>query len=268
MNTQTRKELVQFFGFTFVFAWLFWLPGVLAYLGIIDAPAGLLKLLELVGALGPAVIALILTGRQAGKPGLKQMMVSSFNVKAHWKFWIGAVLMLLALHAAARFVLTLIASAPPPSPTPYATIPMFILMFLVGGGLDEEIGWRGYSLDRLQTKYSALNASLLLVVVWIVWHLPLFFYGGTNQSLIPFWLWLLPVIPLGVMLTWVYNNTKTIFAAAMFHTTGNFAHELFRVMPTDTHPELTGVIILTGFYYAAAIVIVIIYGASTLRRNK
>ena len=268
MNNQTRKELVQYFGFTFVFAWLFWLPSTLTYLGVINAPAGLLGLLKLVGAVGPAVIALILTGRQAGKPGLKQMMVSSFNVKAHWKFWIGAVLLLLGLHAASRFVLTLISSAPPPSPSPLATIPMFIVMFLIGGGLGEEIGWRGYSLDRLQTKYNALNASLLLVVVWIVWHLPLFFYGDTSQSLIPFRLFILSVIPLGVMLTWVYNNTKTIFAAAMFHTVGNFAHELFLVRPIETHPELTGFIILTGFYYAAAIVIVVIYGAKTLRRHK
>jgi len=69
------------------------------------------------------------------------------------------------------------------------------------------------------------------------------------------------------MLTWVYNNTKTIFAAAMFHTVGNLAHELFRVIPTEDNPDLTGFVIFTLFYYAAAIVIVVIYGAKTLRRG-
>jgi hypothetical protein len=61
MNDNTRKELVQFFIITFIFSWLFWLPGVLAYFGVIDAPAGLLKVLEVAGAIGPAVVALILS---------------------------------------------------------------------------------------------------------------------------------------------------------------------------------------------------------------
>jgi len=180
-----NQNLSQFFGFTFVFSWLLWLPGVLTYFGIMDVPAELLKPLELAGAIGPAVIALILTGRQAGKIGLKQMIVSSFNVKARWKFWLGAAAMLLAIHAASRFVLTLVSPSTPQSTlpaSPVAIIALFIIMFLVGGGLGEEIGWRGYALDRLQEKHSALNASLLLSAVWIMWHLPLFFFTAAPTS--------------------------------------------------------------------------------------
>lgn len=271
METETRKQLIQFFIITFIFSWLFWLPGVLAYFGVIDAPVGLLKLLELVGAIGPAVVALILSRRLAGKEGLRALLRSAFDVKAGWKFWAGASLMLLCLHGASWLVLTLVSSDLPTSPSgapPLALIPYAILIFLVGGGLGEEIGWRGYALDRLQTKYSALAASLLLVVFWIVWHLPLFFYGGTNQSLIPFWLWLIPVVALGVMMTWIYNNTGTVFSAALFHTVGNLAYEIFPVMPTEATPGLTGFVIITVFYVAAAIVIVAVYGAKNLRRDN
>jgi membrane protease YdiL (CAAX protease family) len=266
-----RKELAQFFIIAFLVSWLLWLPGVLTYFGVIAAPAGLLSILELVGGCGPAIAALILIRRQAGGEGVRAMLRSAVNVKAVWRFWVGAVLMLLCLHAASRLVLSLVSTDLPQSEmitSPVAILPLFVVMFLVGGGLGEEIGWRGYALDRLQVRNSALVASLLLAAVWIVWHLPLFYYGGTNQSLIPFWLFVVPVVALAVILTWVYNNTKTVFAAAIFHTVGNMAHEIFRVVPTESSPALTGYLIFTGFYVAAAVVIVLVYGAKNLRRAR
>lgn len=265
MQTQTRKELFQFFGITFAFSWLVWLPSIV--IPNFPIPG---KGLELIGALGPAVAALYLTWRTEGNAGLKRIIANAFGAKCTWSFLFWASMMLLGLHAAARVFYGFFTTNLPASEmltSPIALIPLFIVMFLLGGGLDEEIGWRGYALDRLQTTYSALVASLLLGVIWIVWHLPVFFLQGTNQSFIPFWLFTLSVIPLGVMMTWVYNNTnKSIFAAAFFHTVGNLAHELFRVMPTESSPALTGFVIMTVLYYLAAIVVTVVFGAKTLRK--
>ena len=46
----------------------------------------------------------------------------------------------------------------------------------------EELGWRGYVLDRLQATRSALTATLILGVVWSLWHLPLFFIPDSFQA--------------------------------------------------------------------------------------
>jgi hypothetical protein len=143
--------------------------------------------------------------------------------------------------------------------SPVEFIPLFVIMLLAGGGLNEEIGWRGYALDRFQNRFSPLTASLLLSILWILWHLPVFFLPGTNQSQVPFWLFSLAVIPLGVMMTWVYNNSgKSIFAAAFFHTIGNLSHELFRIMPIETNSALTGFVILTVLYFIAAVAVVVL----------
>ena len=41
------------------------------------------------------------------------------------------------------------------------------------GGGQEEPGWRGFALDRLVARHSPIRATLLLGVVWGLWHLPL-----------------------------------------------------------------------------------------------
>jgi membrane protease YdiL (CAAX protease family) len=266
MNTTTRKQLVQFFVITFAFAWLIWLPGVL----IPNFPISG-KALEVLGALSPMLAALYLTARTEGKPGLKRIFASSFGAKCNWKFLGGATLMLLVVHALSRLVYSRFTDNLPQSDmltSPFGLLPLFIIIFLLGGGLNEEIGWRGYALGRLQSRYSALAASLFLGVFWIIWHLPVFFLPSTNQSLIPFWLFTLSVIPMGVMMTWVYNNTnQSIFAAAFFHTIGNLAHELFCIRPTADSPALTGFVIMTVLYYLATIIIVAVHGAKKLRRE-
>ncbi|WP_256253107.1 CPBP family intramembrane glutamic endopeptidase [Paenibacillus sp. UNC496MF] len=56
---------------------------------------------------------------------------------------------------------------------------MFLLGSLLGGPFGEEPGWRGYALPKLQEKYRILGASLILGVLWTMWHLPFFFIQGT-----------------------------------------------------------------------------------------
>lgn len=55
-----------------------------------------------------------------------------------------------------------------------------VLFFLVV--LGEEVGWRGYALPRLQQRHGALVASLILELVWAVWHLPAFWVSGIFKT--------------------------------------------------------------------------------------
>jgi hypothetical protein len=57
-----------------------------------------------------------------------------------------------------------------------------IIFWLLFGPVPEEPGWRGYALDGLQARRNALSASLIVGVVWSLWHLPLFFIEGTWQA--------------------------------------------------------------------------------------
>ena len=60
-------------------------------------------------------------------------------------------------------------------------IPYFILMMVIGGG-QEEFGWRGYAQEPLQEKIGVIPASLVIGVIWGIWHLPLWFMAGDLHS--------------------------------------------------------------------------------------
>jgi membrane protease YdiL (CAAX protease family) len=124
---------------------------------------------------------------------------------------------------------------PQPRPELGSISAVFGLLFFTFwfGPLPEEIGWRGFALDRLQIRMSALRASLVLGLVWSLWHVPLFFVPGSFQAdLGPgsprFWIFLAGLIPLSVLMTWVYNNaSRSTLSAVLMHFSGNLCGALF-----------------------------------------
>jgi membrane protease YdiL (CAAX protease family) len=124
-----------------------------------------------------------------------------------------------------------------------------IVTGILTGPLSEELGWRGYALDRLQTQRSPLISSLILALFWWAWHLPLFFIKGTTQykwgfGTSNFWYFMITIIPLTLILTWVYNHTnRSILAAVLLHFMYNFTLGL--VFPLSENVNLLHVILLS-----------------------
>ena len=107
---------------------------------------------------------------------------------------------------------------------PLAPLPLllsFPLIQIFGGPLFEEGGWRGFALPRLQRLHGPLVGSLILGVLWALWHLPLFWITvwGTPPTVLNMVLYLATVIFMTMVYTWVFNNTKgSILIAILLHT--------------------------------------------------
>jgi uncharacterized protein len=131
----------------------------------------------------------------------------------------------------------------------------------------EELGWRGYVLDRLQEKHNALISSLILGIVWSAWHLPTFFIRDSYQASLgigtpAFWLFFAGIIPLTFIFTWIYNDTnRSTLAVILFHAIVNFTGELFTL--TERADNLT-----IALWFAAAIGVTTIWGGKTMIREK
>ena len=150
---------------------------------------------------------------------------------------------------------------------PLSIIPT-LLFWLIFGPLPEEPGWRGYALDGLQVRHSALFSSLAVGFIWSLWHLPLFFIQGTWQSEVVglgtqwFWLLMLSMVFESVIYTWIVNNTnRSILIVILYHFMTNSFGQLLALSP---RAEVFNFILLI----VATIVILLIWGPQTLRRPE
>jgi membrane protease YdiL (CAAX protease family) len=143
-----------------------------------------------------------------------------------------------------------------------------LVFWLLFGPVPEEPGWRGYALDGLQARRSALSASLVLGVAWSVWHLPLFFIEGTWQAnevglgTQRFWLYMLTIVIEAILYTWIYNNTnRSTLSAILFHFIGNAFGELFALSEgAEVYNFIVAII--------AVVLVVIVWGPRTLTGGK
>ena len=102
----------------------------------------------------------------------------------------------------------------------------FLIVGIVNG---EELSWRGFALPRLQAKYNALTSSLILGVIWSLFHLPLFFtLTGPSQTDWSFSSFLLSTVGITILYAWIYNNTRgSVLLAYLFHTAASTWFQVF-----------------------------------------
>lgn len=230
-DSAPRRELWAFFLLTFAFSWLLWTPLALAAQGIALPPA-LLAFLESPfnpAAFGPLVAALLLTWRRDGWRGVGALLRRGVSLR-FGKVWLLVVLLLppvifggaigIAILTGATQLDTAVLSDPP------VLVIGFFVILLSAGPLQEEFGWRGYALPRLQAGMSPLVAGSLLGVIWWLWHLPLALIPGKFMvnGLSLFALLLVEIVLMSILFTWVYNHTGgSILAALLFHTSMNWS---------------------------------------------
>lgn len=253
------KNIMKFIGFTFLFSWLCWLPLVLQTQGVLSQ-ALQLEGLKAIGAIMPMIIGLIITSVESGKEGIKGIIKNAFLKGVSLVWLIFVTITFFAVNGLSRFVFSFFESNLPVSEI-VTDVPSFIfftlLVFFLGGGLGEEIGWRGFLTEKLLSKYNPLKTIFLVSGIWTVWHLPLFYIGSSNQEFLGFIQFSLAVIALTVMITWVYVKTRSILLCTLFHTFGNVAHEVFRVVPTQNASSTLGFNIFTGIMLTISFLIII-----------
>ena len=231
-------------------------------------------LLLVLGGLSPALAALILTYLTQGPEGRHDYWRRVIAIKRIRIGWYGVIFLLSPLYSAMALLTGIFIEGKVPlleTATSYLRSPLTILPFatftLLYGPVPEELGWRGYALDRLQRKWGALTSSIVLGVFWSLWHLPMFFMKGSLMSevfplgSVRFWIAFGPgILAESVIMTWIYNNTqRSTLSAILFHFMMNFTGEFLRLPGDFKNYQFLWLIVI-------AIVVVIIWGPATLTR--
>ena len=258
-----------YFALVYGLSWAFTIPAAISGVSLTDSTA--LMVIYALGGLGPAAAAILLITLTQDREGRRDYWRRIVDFRRIPLRWYGVILLTvpaitglaalvdrllggegLRLEAAARFV-----------EQPLAILP-FALFILLFGPLPEEIGWRGYALDRLQRRRNALAASLILGAAWAVWHFPQFFIRGTYQYGLglgsrAFWMFAIEGTTISsILYTWIYNNTgRSTLSVILFHFMQNFTGELFEL---SARADLISSVLTV----AAAALVVVVWGPRTL----
>lgn len=216
-----------FFALTFALSWAVWIPAAVA-----DRPVS--RAVLALGAFAPSLAGVALVTWIGGPEQRTDFWKRVVNFRSITPGWYATVVLIFPVIMAAGFLVAALTrgSLPPlRSAGETVTHPVVLLGFVItmflGGPLAEELGWRGYALDRLQHAWGPSGATFTLGGVWILWHLPLFYLRGTSQQLmglgtVRFLVWAVQLLALTVLITWVYNRThRSTLAAMLMHFFAN-----------------------------------------------
>ncbi len=231
----------------YAFSWIVNIPFVLADWGVLPK-ASFYNLFFILKSFGPAVSGYIMFRIMEGKEGWRHLRSRLLQLRAGWQWYVFILLGIPVVMLLGILVMPgALASFQGVTRSTLVSFPiMFILIFFGGGPLGEEIGWRGFALPRMQSRYGALRATLLLGVLWTFWHLEDFLTfaqkGGPGTGLSPFYnqlpVFFLEVMSLAIIFTWVFNHTgESVFIAILLHASYNTFGSI--AIPLFTAPSVT-----------------------------
>ena len=217
--------LLKFFALTFLVSWLFFIAGA-AGAGAFGNPVPVLAeirgALFLIGTVTPALVAIWLTARAEGNSGTQALLsrVLKWDVGARW--YVFAILYNLIVKLAVALTYRAITGTWPQfgSEAWYLIVGAMVISTPVQAG--EEIGWRGFALPRLADRAGFRRASVLLGVIWAVWHLPFFYVPGIDMYGQSFPTFALGVTAISVAMAWLYVRTNgSLLLTMLMHSAIN-----------------------------------------------
>ncbi len=218
------QQAAYFFVITIGLSYLvFWGPLVLLKIpaasfvkGVSGPPWSMV--LFLFGGFVPSLVGIGLTWIWDGKNGLRTIWKRALQFRIGWRCYGFAIAFVMLITLGQLVIIRYLGQTFDLSL--FLTQLVSFLPLLIVGPISEEFGWRGYALDRLQSRWNGLISAIIIGVFWSLWHLPLFFMIGTSQYELhlSFFSFLIAITGSSILYTWLHNLAKgSIWMAIFFH---------------------------------------------------
>jgi membrane protease YdiL (CAAX protease family) len=245
--------LARFFMGTFALSWLVWIPAAFTGQKAMEFPTVLLYAL---GGFAPTIIGLRMLYRTAPVDLRRSFWHRLVDFKAIRPGWYAMIVLIFPVITGLGMLINTLLGGEQPGMMQWKQIaadpPMLVVSLLMSlvttlflGPLSEELGWRGFALDRMITRWGFFRAALLLGLVWGAWHLPLFFIPGTTHYIWGFgsaffWLFLATMVPLSLLVALAYQqNSRSILAAVLTHMMYNYVISMVFPVPLQLQILIT-----------------------------
>ena len=211
----------------------------------------------------PLLAAAILVYKKNKIDAVKELLKKTFDAKKiNKRIWYLPIVFLMPVTALfsywyLKFTVVL-------KPEPYISFLSLIIFFFVYfiGAIGEEVGWSGYIINPLQHRYGALKASIMIGIIWAIWHIVPYYQAHQTTEWI-FWQ-CIGTIFLRIIMVWIFNNAgKSVFAMVLFHTMVNISPYLIAHYGSHYDPFIFCILVII-----VVIIIIFIWDAKTLTRYK
>ncbi len=232
----------------------------------------------IMAASSASVAAIIVTWGISGSSGVKKLLRKFLIWRIGWQWWVAVLLFpvvwwLIAAIINSQFGGTSLDAS---KFQPVSFLFIYALVRMIQAGLGEEFGWRGFALTRLQSRYNALVAGIIVGVMHGLWHWPMYFIVGTPQYYLAnesgfvaaILLDTLMVTIWSIIFTWFYNNSKgSVLVVSIFHALTPAWVVYFGLIGEGIGVDLPLQLWYMGVVALTAVVIVAIYGPENLSRT-
>lgn len=262
--------LLAYFVMAFAFAWLAVLPLLLARNGLLGLPANLpVEPFQIAGAFaGPTLAAFIVTAVQSGRSGVRRLLGRYVQWRAGMQWYLLVLfgpLLALTIGAIPFLGVSILSAFIDNAPLIASFFLPVLVVGIILGPLWEEPGWRGFALPRLERRYGPLAGTIILGLLWSLWHLPAFLGGWLGPlTLSTFSAQLVGTVASSIIITWVYNNTRgSLLLMILLHASFNAALAFGgRILPSQL-PAATANLVNSGWipaltYTAWALLLILI----------
>jgi CAAX protease family protein len=215
-NLIERHPVLTYFVLVYAIAWGGILLVVQAFALPSEADSGnLVAIVGLPMLIAPGIAGITVTALVDGRAGLRAMLSRMTRWRAAPRWYAVALATMPLFVLAILYALALLISP--------AFAPVLSLLGLgaLAVGFFEEIGWTGFAVPRLRSRWSLLAVGLGVGALWGLWH-GVADYSIRGNALGSFWpitfgLFVLPLMAWRVLMVWVYDNTKSGIVAQLMH---------------------------------------------------
>lgn len=175
-----------------------------------------------IGAWLPNIAGILVTGVVDGRDGLRRLFSRVVRWQVGYKWYIIAWCVPLVITLLALSIYALVGNTRP-APAPEALLVELLLFNIILGPLGEELGWRGTALPLMQERWNVITASLVLGVIWGLYHVPTFILPGLPQNNVPVLAFMLGAMALNIFMVWMFNHTHgSLIMPFLAHWSFNF----------------------------------------------
>lgn len=227
MNFLRKHIVILFFGLTYLISWgtWFWVNARLMPL------TGWIGLVAIVGAFGPSIAGLVCAASLEGRSGVRKFFQRIILVRVNWTIYAAVAIVPLVLVLFPLVLNSLLGGQKPrweglgQLPALFGTL---ISMLLIGG-FTEEPGWRGFALPVLRARHGPLVASIILGLLWGIWHIPIYSLPGLGNPLpvgnLAIFVLTTPLLTIFFTLL-AEKSRDSVWMAMLFHAWNNTASGL------------------------------------------